>query len=160
MEKNQDNTKPLPENVSFEQALKELEAIVRKLESDAAHVGMRLLPTCPSIIAGDLNCAAGSHDAVSVLGQLGPTVDLVAATTETTPRSLSFPLGVWSRRKRTYLVRTPTKRLDYVLVREAGAGRAAAHVSQALAHSAATAAPLSDHAPVLMHLRYGDEGAR
>lgn len=35
MTNNKENTKALPENTSFEQALKELETIVRKLESGA-----------------------------------------------------------------------------------------------------------------------------
>ena len=140
----------------------ELASFVRKLECDAEQVGLQLLPSCPTIIAGDLNCAAGGAEARTVLGLLSPNVDIVAASTEATPRSLTFPLGVWSRGKRSYLLRTPTKRLDYILLRRSPSTSqdesADGHVSQTLAYSPTTAAPLSDHAPVLMHLRYVRDG--
>jgi len=133
----------------------ELGAVVQQMEERAASAGVALLTACPVIVAGDLNAAAGTEEAAQAMSLLGSPVDVhAAAATEPSPRQQSFPLGVWSRRQRKYILRTPTKRLDYILLSRRSTADAVAGATATIAHSTAYAgtAPLSDHAPLLLSL--------
>ena len=136
----------------------ELGAFCDRIMRSATARGTQLLASCPAIMAGDLNVAAGTEEAATALNLLGSPVDALmdGRSVEAADASsfLTFPLGVWSRGQRKYILRTPTKRLDYILMTRPSAAIASTAVAS-IAHSMAYsgAQPLSDHAPLLLSLR-------
>ena len=128
----------------------ELAQFVRRMALDAECSDGA--PIRGTLLAGDLNIVAGSKECEIAMALLGGLVDsefdcAEDAAGKSTAGPPTFPLGIWKRGKKAYLLRTPSCRLDYVLQsKEMAGGRVKVDVQLAMADGA----PLSDHAPLIL----------
>jgi hypothetical protein len=111
----------------------ELRAFLGRMVAAAGAAGLRVRG---ALLAGDLNCAAGSAEALAALSALRAphTRDLAEpAHGGAGGDDATFPLGAWARKRSAYARATPHLRLDFLL----DVSPAARPDRQPLAHAAA-----------------------